>query len=69
MKLLQDWKQAWKWFSMQAMAIVIVMLAAWAAMPDDLKDALPHWVVALIAATVLLLGIAGRLVDQSKPNA
>jgi len=67
-KLVDDAKQAWKWFSVQAMALTALFLTAWGSMPDDLKAAIPQWVVALVAVAVLILGIVGRLVQQGNPN-
>lgn len=69
MKIIEDWRSAWKWFSMQSMAMTLVILGAWGAMPDDLKNALPGWLIPILAMGTLGLGILGRLVDQKKPGA
>lgn len=68
LRLVDDAKHAWRWFSVQAMAITALFMTVWGSMPDDLKAAIPQWVVALVAVAVLILGIAGRLVQQGKPN-
>jgi hypothetical protein len=65
MKLISNWKDAWKLFSVQAMALTLALLGAWVALPSDLKDALPHWAIALIAGIILAAGIIGRLVKQA----
>lgn len=65
--LVDDVRDAWKWFSVQSMGLAVVLLGAWGAMPGDLKAALPDWLVPVIAGLVLALGIAGRLVKQG-PN-
>jgi len=62
--LVDDAKDAFKWFSVQSMGLVATILGAWAALPVDLKSVLPEWLVPAIAITVLVLGIAGRLVKQ-----
>ena len=64
MKLVPNWKNAWRWFSVQSMAISGGALASWAMLPDDLKAALPAEWVAGFSGGVLVLGIIGRLVDQ-----
>jgi hypothetical protein len=64
MKLIENWKDAWRWFSVQSMAISGAALAGWAMFPDDLKAALPAEWVAGFAVGVLVFGIVGRLVDQ-----
>jgi hypothetical protein len=62
--LVDEWKSAWRWFSVQSMALAAVLLGAWQALPDELRAslprALPHW----LAIALLALGIAGRLVKQ-----
>lgn len=68
MKLVEDWKRSWSWFSVQSMGLSTVLLAAWAAMPDDLKAGLPSWLVPVVAVSVLLLGIAGRLLVQGRKS-
>tara|TARA_R110002074_G_C12558458_1_gene667605 strand:- start:802 stop:1017 length:216 start_codon:yes stop_codon:yes gene_type:complete len=62
--LVDDAKNAAKWFSMQSMGLVAAILGAWVAMPDDLKSALPEWLVPVVAIVVLALGAIGRLVKQ-----
>jgi len=41
MRLVEEWRSAWRWFSLQAMALTAAIQAAWAAMPDDLKQHIP----------------------------
>lgn len=64
MRLVEEWHQAWRWFSVQSMAISVVLLGAWQAVPDELRAALPRWLPHWLAIALLVLGIAGRLVDQ-----
>lgn len=64
MKLIDEWRRSWRWFSMQSMGFATVLLGTWAALPDDLRAALPDWLVPAIAVCVLMLGIVGRLVAQ-----
>lgn len=66
-KLVEDWRSAWKWFSVQAMGFSVVLLGAWEVLPSDLKATLPEDLVRLLAIGLLSLGIAGRVVDQ-KPK-
>ncbi len=64
LKLVPEWRKAWRWFSMQSMVVTLAILGAWGAMPDDLKAAIPGSAVLVVAMSVLTLGIAGRLVKQ-----
>jgi hypothetical protein len=69
MKLVDDVKQAWKWFSVQAMALAVAVQGAWASISDDLKAHVPHWVPASLTIALLCLGIGGRLVRQTRDDA
>ncbi len=67
MTLVPDWRRAWTWFSVQALAILAALPLVWVALPSDAKGFLPDnlepWVLFALAAG----GIVGRLVDQ-KPK-
>jgi hypothetical protein len=65
--LVDNWKQAWRWFSVQANLLNMAFLATWALLPAKFQDALPEWLMFSIAGTLLALGVAGRLVTQDKP--
>jgi HK97 family phage major capsid protein len=59
-------RQAWRWFSLQAMALTAAIQAAWSAMPGELKQHVPAKAVTAVSIALLLLGIGGRLVKQKK---
>ena len=66
MKLIENWRQAWQFFSVQAQALALTVLGAWQVMPDDLKAALPPNMVYGVAMFLLVAGIVGRVVAQPK---
>ncbi|MBV9548262.1 MAG: hypothetical protein JO256_01155 [Alphaproteobacteria bacterium] len=66
MKLVVEWKSAWRWFSVQAMVLTAAVQAAWAALPDDLKSHVPGRIVTALSLLLLVLGICGRLVQQDR---
>lgn len=66
MKLIPEWKRAYRWFSVQAMALSLALLGAWEVLPADLKEALPEAYTRGAAIVLLLAGLAGRLVKQGK---
>ena len=68
MTLVDDWKRAWRWFSVQSMAASVVLLGAWEGLPDELRQRLPHWLPHVLAMALLVLGILGRLVKQGGPR-
>jgi hypothetical protein len=66
MTLHPEWRQAWRWFSMQAMVLVAAIQAAWAAIPEDLKAHFPPRLVSILSIALLIFGIGGRLVRQKR---
>jgi hypothetical protein len=65
-EIIEDARRAWRWFSVQAMALAVAVQGAWAAFGDDLKQNVPHWLVTTITLGLLAAGIGGRLVKQDK---
>ena len=68
MKLVDDWKKAYKWFSMWAFAFCGSIALIWASIPADVKEMAPDswdkWIFVLITVASVLGG-AGRLVKQN----
>lgn len=64
MKLVRDWKQAWRWLSVNCMVLAATIQGAWMAIPDDLRAAMPIWLGSATTIVLLVLGVAGRLVHQ-----
>lgn len=70
MRLVPDWRRAWTWFSVQALAILAVLPMVWMSLPPDIKAFIPSKYGIYIAMAVALAGLVGRLVDQNpKPSA
>lgn len=67
MKLVENWKSAWRWFSVQLIALAGAVQLAVLAFPAEVKSWLPDNVTHWTAAGLLGAAIFGRLVDQSKP--
>jgi hypothetical protein len=64
MKLVDNWKQMWKWISVNCMAGAIAIQTTWAAIPDDLRASIPHGVVTVVTIAMLIAGIGGRIIKQ-----
>ncbi len=64
MRLVDDWKSAWKWLSVQFVAAAGSVQLAVLAFPDTLRQYLPDWVTHLVAVGLLAAAVLGRLVDQ-----
>lgn len=68
MKLIPDWKSAWKMFSVQANIIGASIIGAYMALPEEFKSQIPSKAVLVAAGTVFVLGLIGRVVDQNLPK-
>ncbi len=68
MTLVENWKSAWRWFSVQALAALTVLPLVWMALPSDAKSFLPDSMEPWVLFALAFGGIVGRLVDQ-KPKA
>lgn len=68
MKLVDDWKSAWRWFSMHALVLAGIIPTVWAELPPDLKTTIPPGAMGTITAVIAACGVVGRLVNQSKPQ-
>lgn len=66
MKLIDEWKKAHTFLSIQIPAVGIALIGAWAAVPDDLKTFLPAGMGKYLALGALALTMAGRLISQDK---
>jgi hypothetical protein len=66
MKLVDNWKASWKWYSTHITLANATILTGWTQFPDDLKGHLPHNFIIWLAVGLLVLGFSGRLIDQSK---
>ena len=64
MKLIPEARRAWRMFSVQAQALALALLGAWQAVPDDIKTTLPPSLGYWVAMGLMVLGIAGRLIQQ-----
>lgn len=64
MKLIDEWKKAYRMLSVQAMGLALAVQGAWPTMPEDLKARLPSHLVYWVSALLLVAGIVGRLVRQ-----
>lgn len=64
MRLVDNARNAWRWFSVQAMALAVVIEGAWMGIPPDLKSRIPETWADAVVMGLLVLGIVGRMVKQ-----
>lgn len=64
MQLVQNWKDGWRWLSNLAFTAIAAVNAV--PLSPEVIHALPAEYQAKATITLALLGIAGRMIDQSK---
>jgi len=64
MQLIDNWRKAWRMFSVQALALLAALPAVWMTLPEDIKLMVPaDWTKYLMIA-IALGGLVGRLIAQ-----
>ena len=66
-RIVPDWRQSWRWFSQHCFVVAGALSGSWAAL-GPLQVHIPPQLVTGIACGICVLGIIGRLVDQSGPE-
>ncbi len=69
MQLIPNWKQAWRWASVNCMAGAMIIQTTWISIPDDLREAMPHNIVHIFTILLLVMGIVGRLTTKGRKDA
>ena len=71
--LINDWRKAWKFWSIQLNALGLVILScadiinqAWATLAPTLSHHIPH--AKTIAITLFVIAIIARLIPQETKN-
>ena len=64
MKIIPQWRRAWRYFSVQAQALALAGIGTWQVLPDEWRAAVPSSVLLGLAMGCLALGIVGRLIAQ-----
>ena len=68
MKLIDNWKDIWKWYSTHAVVIYTALVSYYAQMPAADKASLPLWVIYLIQAVIVVSFVVGRLIKQEQTS-
>ena len=66
MKLIEGWKSAYRFISVQAMVVAGAIQGAWLFVPDDLRASIPQTWMQGITLALMVMGVAGRLVKQKE---
>jgi hypothetical protein len=65
MKPVENWKDAWRWHSTQALTILALAPLVWEVLPPELVEMLPAEWMPFVLTAVALGGLVGRLRAQS----
>jgi hypothetical protein len=67
-RIVKDWRSRLRDWSTIALALGAAIVAAWIALPEDLKAHLPTDWVARVVGGLNALGLAGKFVIQGPPK-
>lgn len=68
LRLVADWRRAWRWYSVNMPALAAALLATWATLPEKLQDSFSPLELKIAALVLISAGLLGRLVDQTPPE-
>jgi len=75
-ELIAEWRQAWKYLSVQLSIIGVAFqyymlefpidaYSHWAAMPQEVKDVIPATVLPYVGPSIMALALVSRFVKQN----
>lgn len=62
--LVDEWRDFYKWISVNCMVLAAAIQGAWMYVPEDLRAKLPEGLISGLTVALLILGVAGRLVKK-----
>jgi hypothetical protein len=74
MKVIPEWRRAWRFWSVRLNALGLVLLAAeqalplWGLVPAEARAVLPRWLGLGLPLLCFVLATAARIVRQEKLN-
>lgn len=66
MKLVDNWKQAHKWFSVHLIIILASLPEVWTWLPNEWKQSLPPDTLKWLCGVVGVLAVYARVISQQK---
>lgn len=69
MKLIDEWRTAWKFLSVQANVLGGAMASAYATFYPQLKETISPATMGYITGAVFALGVIGRVISQQPKEA
>lgn len=68
MTLVDNWKQAWRWYSTHALILATSAPLAMAEAEKYFDHEFPMWVKATVAGVIFVSGVIGRVILQEKSD-
>lgn len=68
MKLIDDWKQVWKWYSTHAMVIYMALVSYYVSLEPTVKEQIPNW---MLYTSIVIAGVTfiiARITQQAKTD-
>lgn len=66
MKLVENWKQAHRWFSVHLIIVLAALPEVWTWLPMEWKQSLPPDTLKWVCGVVGILAVYARVVSQIK---
>lgn len=64
MRLVANWRKAWRWASLQFMALAAAAQVAWETMPAEALAVIPIDYQGYITLGLVIAAMIGRMIDQ-----
>jgi hypothetical protein len=64
-ELVEDWRNAWRWLSVNCMVLAGAIQGSWLFVPEDMKASIPPHITSGVTVILLVIGVAGRLKKQA----
>lgn len=68
LRLVQNWRSAWKWYSIHIMIVIVALPEIWSYFPQEFKDSLPPGVFKYAMMFLGVSAILARMFSQEKPK-
>jgi len=67
-QLVDGWRNAWRWISVNCMAGAVAVQVTWASLDAEQRAALPSYSATVVTVVLLVLGIIGRMTKQKETD-
>ncbi len=66
MKLIDDWKQVWKWYSTHAMVVYMALVSYYVSLEPTVTEQIPNWMLCTGIVFAGVTFIIARIVKQGE---